>query len=430
MCDHFVIENPKRQNATAVGRDEWFPYYAGFSGTFARKVIQSSRLDQGATFLDPWNGSGTSTAAAALSGYRAIGFDLNPVMAVVAKARIFPGVEMPSVAPLLSEIFKKAAHKSASTDEDPLLTWFIPSAAEEIRSIERAIDVLLVSADGTKNSVEVVSRMSSIASFFYVALFRTVRHLLGRFLASNPTWVTRPTSLHSRIRPNAAEIQSTFKSKVQTMSASIPGESRESHLTNAECTIQVGSSESLPIPANSVDLVLSSPPYCTRIDYGIATSPELAVLGLNLESQLRELRSNLIGTPTIQGSSHVPDPSWGATCNAFLDRVAEHPSKAAKSYYYKTYTQYFAAIARSVSDISRCVKLGGNCVIVIQDSYFKGIRADLATIFSEIASANDLALSRQVDFPMSRTLAYINTKSRSYRSSSTSVESVLCYTKN
>jgi DNA modification methylase len=430
MCDHLLIENPKRRPPIALDRDEWFPYYAGFSSLFARKIIQSSGLGQGSTALDPWNGSGTSTAAAAISGYRAIGFDLNPVMAVVAKARLLPNVETPSVAPLLSEIMRKAGKQSACSDEDPLLTWFTPSAAAGIRSIERATHVLLVSADQSQNSVEAASRMSSIASFFYVALFRTVRQLLGRFKASNPTWVTRPASLRSRVRPNATEIRSAFKSQVRAMSVSIAAESIELLSAQADCIIEVASSESLPIPANSVDLVLSSPPYCTRIDYAVATSPELAVLGLKLGNQLRELRGKLIGTPTIQGTSHAPDPIWGTSCNAFLNKVGHHPSKAAKSYYYKTYTQYFAAIARSISEIGRCVKSGGNCIIVIQDSYFKGIRADLATMFTEIASASRLTLSRRIDFPMSRTLAHINTRSRLYRASSASVESVLCFTKN
>lgn len=430
MCDHFVIENPKRRPSTAAGRDGWFPYYAGFSGTFARKLIQSSGLDRESRLLDPWNGSGTSTAAAALCGYRALGFDLNPVMAVVAKARLLPSVERPSIAPLLSEIARKSVTGDASLAGDPLLTWFMPVAAAQIRSIDRAIHVLLVCADPAQNSVEAVFQMSSIASFFYVALFRTVRQLLDRFQVSNPTWVTRPASLRSRIRPAAEEIRSAFGSHVSTMSASITAESRGLHLANVDCTIEVASSEWLPVPTNTIDFVLSSPPYCTRIDYGVATSPELAVLGFEMDNKLRELRGTLIGTPTIQGTSHLPDPIWGPTCNTFLNRVIRHPSKAAKSYYYKTYIQYFAGIARSMSEIARCVKPRGNCIIVVQDSYFKGIRADLATIFTEIASANRLSLSRQVDFPMCRTLAHINTNSRRYRPSSTSVESVLCYTKN
>src|ERR1700722_13182399 len=132
MNDHFVIENPKRRPDTAAGRDEWFPYYAGFSSTFAQRLIQSAGLSQKSTFLDPWNGSGTSTTAAVASGHRAMGFDLNPVMAVVAKARLLPNIDAPSIAPLLSEIVKKSARQHITAEEDPLLVWFAPSAAIEI----------------------------------------------------------------------------------------------------------------------------------------------------------------------------------------------------------------------------------------------------------------------------------------------------------
>jgi hypothetical protein len=306
----------------------------------------------------------------------------------------------------------------------------MPDAATAIRAIDRAIHLLLVSVNPVVRSVETASKMSAIAAFFYVALFQAVRQLLARFQPSNPTWIMRPASLQSRIRPSAADIRSCFAAQVSELSMILACEPPEWDLTSADCIIDVASSERLPVSENSVDLVLSSPPYCTRIDYGVATSPELAVLGFQIADQLREFRGTMIGTPTIQKESVSSDIRWGSTCNAFLDRVVHHTSKAAKSYYYKTYVQYFAAIARSMWEVARCVKPSGHCIIVVQDSYFKDVRADLATIFTEIASEGGLILSRQVDFPMSRTLVNINTNSRRYRPSSSAVESVLCFTKH
>lgn len=431
MYEDPVITNPKRRSPDAAGRDELFPYYAGFSGVFARELIRSAGLNRESTLMDPWNGSGTSTAAAALFGHRALGFDINPVMAVVAKARLLPRVELPSLAPLLADITKKAAgYRRICGDDDPLRTWFVPNSVTAIRGIERAIRKLLVSSIPSSSSFESVSQMSAIAAFFYVALFRTVRRLLENFNSSNPTWIKRPASLRSRMRPNGEDVQSVFRIQVANMSNALAAEPRDRDLITSNCSIQVASSESLPVGDHTVDLVLSSPPYCTRIDYVIATSPELAVLGFPMKDKLRELRGQLIGTPTIQRRSLSPDPKWGPTCNAFLERVVHHPSRAAKSYYYKTYVQYFAAIAQSFREISRCIKPGGKCVIVVQDSYFKDIRADLAAMFREIASEYHLSTIRQVHFPLTQTLASINTRSRRYRSSSLAVESVLCFTNN
>jgi hypothetical protein len=431
MFSQFVITNPKQRSSVADGRDGWFKYYAGFSAAFARELIRSSGLTGRSTFMDPWNGSGTSTAAAALCGHRVLGFDINPVMAVVGKARLLPGAELPSLAPLLADISRKAARfRHPLSEKDPLLTWFAPDAAAAIRRLDRAIYLLLVSTNAAESSVESASKMSAMAGFFYVALFRVVRGMLAGFRLSNPTWIGRPDCHHSRRRPSSASVLSAFAAQVGEMAEALMAEPSKWDLASADCTIQVASSECLPVPGNSVDLVLSSPPYCTRIDYGVATSPELAVLGFQLADRLRELRGALIGTPTILGSPLAPDERWGETCNAFLDHVERHPSKAARSYYYKTFIQYFAAISRSMSEISRCLKPRGACVIVVQDSYFKDLRTDLATIFTEMASENKLRLSRRVDFQMSRTMVNINTRSRRYRSSSPAVESVLCFAKH
>jgi hypothetical protein len=380
--------------------------------------------------MDPWNGSGTTTSSAALNGCKAIGFDLNPVMAVVAKARLLPQHEVASIAPLLAGILKKAALARGRPDVgDPLQIWFAPDAAIAVRRIEQAIYRLLVSTDDG-GPLDSIQDLSSIASFFYVALFGAVRYLLRRFKGSNPTWITRPRTANSRSRPAASSVRTCFASYVKHMVASSSLVAGRREYCGADSTIGVASSESLPVRSGTIDFVLSSPPYCTRIDYGIATSPELAALGFRVDTHLGQLRARLIGTPTIHADTPDPEGSWGGTCSEVLKRISNHPSKAAKAYYYKTYVQYFAAMARSFSEMSRCLRRRGRCVVVVQDSYFKDVRIDLAAIFAEMALSSSLELRRQVDFPIGRTFGSINPRSRDYRSGSSATESVLCFIKD
>jgi hypothetical protein len=430
-CDELVITNPKRRSAAQVGRDQWFPYYAGFSSEFARQLIASGALAEGATLMDPWNGSGTTTSSAALNGCKAIGFDLNPVMAVVAKARLLPQHEVASIAPLLADILKKAALAKGGPDVgDPLRIWFAPDSALAVRRIEQSIYRLLVSATDDCGALDSIQDLSSLAAFFYVALFGAVRSLLHRFKGSNPTWITRPRTANSRTRPAASSVRESFASHVKNMVASSSSVAGEGEYCCADSTIGVASSESLPVRRGTIDFVLSSPPYCTRIDYGIATSPELAVLGFRVDAHLSELRGRLIGTPTIHADTPDPEGSWGGTCSGVLKRISNHPSKAAKAYYYKTYVQYFAAMARSFSEMSRCLRRRGRCVVVVQDSYFKDVHIDLATIFAEMALSASLSLHRQVNFPLNRTFGSINSSSRSYRNTASATESVLCFAKD
>jgi hypothetical protein len=430
VWNRLAIVNPKRRTSTSVGRDEWFPYYAGFSGEFARKVLGTAGTSEGSVCLDPWNGSGTTTAAAAVYKYRALGFDLNPVMVVVAKARLLPRVEVPSVPSLLATVVRTAVeHPTACDSDDPLLSWFFNRSAATIRSLERSVHTLLISVDSRSKATDAASGMSAIGSFFYVALFRTVRHLLRRFISSNPTWVRRPVVPQARLRPTSDEILLLFQRYTSDMADSVLTEPSEWDFVDGDCIVKAAASDKLPIADSSVDIVVTSPPYCTRIDYAIATSPELAVLGLNFGKKLKDLRKQLIGSPTIQKQPTNASPSWGATCNSFLEEVRSHRSKAALSYYYKTYAQYFCGIHDSMREIARCMKPEAKCIIVVQDSFFKDVKADLPTIFTEIAGVCGLTLGRREDFDLSTTLININTRSREYRTDSSSVESVLCFNK-
>jgi SAM-dependent methyltransferase len=122
-----------------------YPYYAGFSESFVRTILQSSHLAQGAVVYDPWNGSGTTTAAASKLGYSCIGFDLNPVMVIVAKARNFSPVEAGSLVPLCRAALDLSAKLALSLGaDDPLLTWFKPRTASALRGIERGCAKLLI----------------------------------------------------------------------------------------------------------------------------------------------------------------------------------------------------------------------------------------------------------------------------------------------
>ncbi len=95
--------------------------------------------------MDDWNGSGTTTAVANSLGYGVYGCDLNPVMVVVAKARLLSRREHSSLEPLSAEIIQKARDSEvAPAKDDPLQAWLCPASANGIRKLERAIQLLLL----------------------------------------------------------------------------------------------------------------------------------------------------------------------------------------------------------------------------------------------------------------------------------------------
>ena len=166
---------------------------------------------------------------------------------------------------------------------------------------------------------------------------------------------------------------------------------------------------------------------CTRIDYAIATMPELAILGYSFDSKFSQLRRSLIGNPTVPQSFSNPSAEWGQTCNDLLQSIWSHESRASKAYYYKNHYQYFDAIYKSLKQIRRVLIAKGQCVLVVQDSYYKDIHNDLPQIFIEMADCLGLRLSDRHDFPFTKSFRQINPGRRLYKRHTRTTESVLCF---
>lgn len=423
------IINPKRHaDPVAVKDRRHFPYYAGFSSSFAENLLLSLNLHSAATVLDPWNGSGTTTQAARRCGIASIGVDLNPVMVLVAKASQVSASDVSSLVPLAHAVIESVeGRRSSSAVADPLESWFTPKSARAIRQIDEEINRALISHERyvRLDEATALKDVSAIASFFYVALFRSVRRHAQRFSSSNPTWTRRP-GIASRSRLDQATLFRTFLDEVAALARCIPQNPGIFQDDVRQAEIHLGNAEVLPIMDGAADAVITSPPYCTRIDYAVATSVELAVLRVE-ERGFDLLRRSLTGTSTVERVSGEIDPRWGPKCVTFLHDVYSHESRASKTYYYKNHLQYFRSIHRSLGEVSRVLAHGSPCVLVVQNSYYKEKFNDVAGIVSEMGEGLKLSLQRREDFSSGRSMVGMNSNAKKYLTSRANVESVLCF---
>ncbi len=424
------VENPK-QYGSIYKHTQIYPYYAGFSRSFADAVIGSMGLRKTAHIMDPWNGSGTTTLAATRLGYKASGIDINPIMMIVAKGKMLSKGEAPSLIPIYSEIALKSMEfiDQAQADDDPLLMWFDNKSVRSIRKIEKALQSILVDPNEYKHLVirPGYGGLSGLASFFYIALFRTIKRFLKPFRVTNPTWIRRPNKKGKRISVSLKNLLKVFMQEIEEMKVAL-AQSEDQTINDKLPYLVVASSENIPFDDQSVDFVLSSPPYCTRIDYAIATLPELAVFGYSA-SQIRELREKLIGTPTILTSRNESSIDWGSACNSFLDKVKNHASRASASYYYRNHCQYFHSAFGSIKEISRVLAAKSKCCLVVQDSFYKDIHNDLPKIYIEMARSHGLILASKTDFRTKTNMAGINPSIKKYRDKFNAYESVLLFCK-
>jgi hypothetical protein len=417
------VVSPKRSSKSKSGFDGLYPYYAGFSEAFAEQLISALDMPVGARILDPWNGSGTTTSSAARHGFVSAGFDINPVMVIVARARLLPASEASSLAPLSLEICSSARRIpcSASAD-DPLLDWFVPETANQIRSLERTIYRFLVSPNIIEFSPKSNVDYSSCASCLYMALFMVVRSAASARKSSNPTWIKLPRSPEEKIVLN--ETNQLFIDAVKRIAIAMDASGNKSSLSQ----INWADSSSHDY-GEEFDLVLTSPPYCTRIDYAANSRIEMSVLPPHLAIDHSELRLNMIGTTRVPKFPIKRREEWGPTCNSFLQAVSNHPSFASATYYYKNHADYYDKLFRSFRSLSSAVKSGGAIIMVIQDSHYKDIHNDVPLIASEMIAHYGINLVHKRTFESQRCMSRLNQKAVAYRNSFGSSESILCFIK-
>ena len=135
-----TIVSPK-QDGKHTGRSAWFPYYAGYSDAFVRNILGNCIFHQkgGSSVLDPWNGAGTTSSVAYELGCRAIGYDISPVMIVVARARLLQANLATSLTSIAEEILEKSrGYSCLSIPGEPLTAWFTPQSASSLRHISNA----------------------------------------------------------------------------------------------------------------------------------------------------------------------------------------------------------------------------------------------------------------------------------------------------
>lgn len=378
---------PKRSKAETSGLADLFPYYAGFHFEWARSEIQKHRRSATSLIVDPWNGSGTTTLAASSLGIKSIGVDLNPIVNIAARLRMACCESLDVIQPPNQS--KREAHG------DPLESWLNPSTICRVRDWTRKLSKL----------------PSETTAFGYVALFRVIRGATKKFEGSNPTWVRRARNraelvdiLPSDLDNLLLEEQAFMKAKMRCLS---------SH--SAPAMLATASANRLPLPRECADLVLTSPPYLTRIDYAVAYARELAVYGVDVASD-RKLRAKLMGTTLIRETKPTL-PEVGPLAQELVRDVSFHDSKASSGYYRKQIVQYLTDLTAGLDEITRITKPNARVIMVVQDSYYKDIPVRLAEICQDEATRRGWSCTSR-NFVVKQALTSLNRAARVYRKGS------------
>jgi SAM-dependent methyltransferase len=347
-------------------------------------VAELRRLKVPSLVLDPMAGSGTVVRQASELGHRAKGFDLDPLavlMATVWTTPTDPTALERHCRRALDEVRATAAPdiRLSWIDEDEETRrfaeyWF----ADPQRSDLRRISHVLARLEGSRRSTG--SKVA--ANVLRLALSRIIiTKDQGASLARDVSH-SRP---HKVVEKSSFDVMPAFERSVRQVrqllaTAPPPG--------NAE--IKVGDARALrSIDNESVDVVLTSPPYLNAIDYMRGHRLSLIWLGHRL-ADLRRIRANSIGAE--RGSDNRSAAPLFEDIQESMCDVGKLPGRHAAMI-----QRYAEDVYRFVSEVARVLRPGGRAILVVGNSCLKGVFIQNSNGVARAASMVGLKPTRKIE---------------------------------
>lgn len=250
--------------SAAQKRQSIYPYYAGFSDAFALTMLRQLGVKRGSRVLDPWNGTGTTTAAARALGAQSTGVDISPVLDTVARARFASGDDAAFVSERMSEFI---ADVPDGLDIDALASIYTRTIA-------------------SASSPDDINRRA----LAMCCLFPAARKAYSTTKTRNPSWFSEKIPEYEAIKVNKDFTLNIIKAICSKISAY--------NGTGPAPRIVLGDIKEVKLGRSKYDCILTSPPYLTRVDYVKATLPEITLMNAaNGKIDILSLRHSMIGTP-------------------------------------------------------------------------------------------------------------------------------------
>ncbi|MGB8688134.1 MAG: DNA methyltransferase [Microcoleus sp.] len=248
----------------------WFRYSAGFSAAWVEKVITELEPQ---TILDPFAGSGTVCVAADKLGINSYGIEAHPFVYRLAKGKLAWMVHIHEFLEAVTEIKRFAAILQQKLPEK------IPVLLSKCYTNEALVDLFKI----RQAYLEIAPSLSEeLQSLIFIAICAILR---PSSYVGTAQW---QYILPNKRKAKTCEPFDALEKQVSLMQEDMY--QMQFITRSSQATFIKEDARNLKsIPDNSIDLVITSPPYANNYDYADATRLEMTFWGeVNSWSDLHE----------------------------------------------------------------------------------------------------------------------------------------------
>ena len=348
----------RSNESTPVHR--WWPYVQGYSAEFVEGVITRSRLEPGASVLDPFAGSGTTLVEARRSGLLAVGFELLPPAVLAARVKTRFELDADDLG-RAGEAVTRAADRGT------------PGALPFLRETRRQFDAATLGR---------LLRLRDALPPEGSPVADAVRVAFGRILIPASRLHRSPCLGYARKRdPDASTPVERLRDAIGVMQDDLRRMAETKDQWGPPAQVEARDARSEGAPPGSIDLAITSPPYVNGMDYVMNYKIDLAWLGYARSyADLRALRGAEVACDNLPRSEtaaylalqDLPDPWLGEILGRLRDNVARKRNYRRDDMHAVVH-RYFADLSRVIVRVRRALKPDGRFVLVVGDSLLAGV---------------------------------------------------------
>jgi len=362
--------------------------------------------DVGAIVLDSMMGSGTTVLEAFLHGRQAIGFDIDPLAMLISRVKIesfstselnVAGKRILKEAQKIVRLYPEllAADKRKRFNEKTiefLNYWFTEEVQMELLALLAEIEK--IDNEKIKDFFKLIFSSIIITKTGGVSLAldlahtrphkaKTVFSKTGKVLFGDENEKKR--HLVKSLRSPLDEFEKKLKQNLRGVIETAP--------SNLGPIINFGNAQSLALPPNSVDLIVTSPPYVSNaIDYMRAHKFSLVWFGYPIENLMKKRKTYIGG----EGFVDLPQIELPQSVETLVTEIRQ--KSKAKSV---SLRRYYVEMTLVLQEMFRVLKSEKSAIVVVGNSILAGhdvqIEDSLVEIGKKIGFDVPIVGIRQLD---------------------------------